>query len=382
MEATDVQINESPSLILAFDAKRLFNNFTGLGNYSRTLIKNLQRFYPHHQYHLFTPKITKNEETIYFLDQEKFTVHTPKGFSPLWRTWTVSQEVNTLKPHLFHGLSHELPFGLDKDIKKVVTFHDLIYEKYPEQFGYFDQKMYHWKYRSAVKRANAVVAISESTKADLVAYYGVEASKILVIYQSCQDVFFDTIKEEGKLQTSSLPASTYYLYVGSIIERKGLLQLIIAYATLPEVYRKPLVIVGKGDKNYLNKVTDLIKYYRLQPYVHFVNGMTNADLVTLYDGAFALIYPSVYEGFGIPIIEALARKIPVITSDISSLPEACGPGAILVNPYEANDIAQAMIWLHDQTCHQSLSEKGFHYVKNRFSAEITAASMMDFYLSL
>ncbi|MBK8054611.1 MAG: glycosyltransferase family 4 protein [Saprospiraceae bacterium] len=373
---------EQRSLILAFDAKRLFNNFTGLGNYSRTLLKNLQYFYPQNEYHLFTPKITKNKETEFFIDHSAFTVHTPERFSPFWRTYGMSEQINALKPDIFHGLSHEIPFGINNNVVKIVTFHDLIYEKYPEQFNWLDLKMYKWKYRMSAKRADHIIAISKSTKDDLVALYDIPAEKISVVYQSCNEVFqIDDVQDftpDGVLKKQS----PYYLYVGSIIERKGLLQTVIAYAGLPQTYRKPFIIVGGGDKDYIKKVKDLIKYYQLEPDFHFISGIPNQELVTLYDHCYALVYPSVYEGFGIPIIECLFRGKPVITSDISSMPEAAGNGALLINPFSPESISNAMIHLHDEKTYKNLTTQGWQHVVSHFSSDITAHEMMEMYHSL
>ncbi|MBC7886238.1 MAG: glycosyltransferase, partial [Saprospiraceae bacterium] len=172
---------EHKKLIIAFDAKRLFNNFTGLGNYSRTLVKNLQTYFPEHEYHLFTPAISKNEETTYFLDKDKFVIHTASFNHPLWRSVGIAEEINKLNPDIFHGLSHEIPFGVSKNVTKVVTFHDLIYEKYPEQFGLWDRWMFKLKYRSSAQRADAIVAISDSTKHDLSSLYNIKEQKISVI---------------------------------------------------------------------------------------------------------------------------------------------------------------------------------------------------------
>ncbi len=369
---------ENQKLIIAFDAKRLFNNFTGLGNYSRTLVRNLQTYFPEHEYHLFTPKITKNEETAYFLDNEKFVIHTPSFNSPLWRSVGMAADINKLKPNIFHGLSHEIPFGIHKNIKTLLTFHDLIYEKYPEQFGLWDRWMYKWKYRSSVRRADHIIAISESTKEDLISMYEVEEDKISVIYQSCNDVF-QIFDEEVKLDDTLANLNDYYLYVGSIIERKGLLSIVFAYAKLPDEYRKPFVVIGKGDKKYKQKVDDMIKYHGLESYFYFVNGISNERLLAVYDHSFALVFPSIYEGFGIPVIESLFRNKPVITSLISSLPEAAGPGAILVNPYDPDEICLAMMEINDMKKYDRLSRDGYAYVNDRFSSEGTAVQLMDFY---
>lgn len=340
----------------------------------------MQQFYPNHEYHLFTTKATKNVETEYFFDNQKFTIHTPTSWNPFWRTFGMSTDINAINPDVFHGLSHEIPFGLDPNIATVVTFHDLIYEIYPKQFGLWDRNIYHLKYKSSAKRSQFVIAISQSTKNDLLQLYELEEEKITVLYQSCSDVFMDE-KPSEIIYNDIIPEDLvgYYLYVGSIIERKGLLQIIMAYAQLPVEYRKPLVIVGKGDKSYIQKVQDMIQYYNLESNIIFVHGMTNQQLVQVYDNSFCLIYPSVYEGFGIPVIESLFRNKPVITSDLSSLPEAAGPGAILVNPYDINELTQAMIELHSPMLYEELSSSGYNYVQTLFAPEKTTVSLQRFY---
>lgn len=372
--------NDNNKLRIAFDAKRLFNNFTGLGNYSRSLVKMMQQLYPNHEYHLFTTKATKNFETEYFFDSQKFTIHTPTSWKPLWRTFGMAANVNALNPDIFHGLSHEIPFGLNPNIATVVTFHDLIYEIYPKQFRFWDRNIYHLKYKSSAKRTKFVIAISESTKIDLIRLYGLEKEKITVLYQSCSDVFMDE-KPLKNIINDMIPMNLvgYYLYVGSIIERKGLLQIIMAYAQLPADYRKPLVIVGNGDKSYIQKVQDMILYYNLESNIVFVHSMTNQQLVQVYNNSFCLIYPSVYEGFGIPVIESLFRNKPVITSNLSSLPEAAGPGAILVNPYDIKELSQAMIDLHNPLVYDQLSNLGKNYVQSHFAYEKTTVSLQRFY---
>jgi len=294
----------------------------------------------------------------------------------------MASEINALKPDIFHGLSHEIPFGLNSEIKTIITFHDLIYEKFPEQFGWWDRKMYQLKYKSSAKRADHIAAISESTKSDLIDVYNIPSDKITVIYQSCNDIFQEENSDNFQSYLDLADINDYFLYVGSLIERKGLLQIIIAFAQLPEGYRRPFVVVGNGEKTYRSKVLDLIRYYRLEEYFYFINGVSNANLISVYDRCFALVYPSVYEGFGIPVIESLFRHKPVITSDISSLPEAAGPGAVLVNPYAPDDITKAMIWLSEKEVYQDLADRGSVYVKSRFSSQKTTETMMDLYHNL
>lgn len=374
---------DTKRLVFAFDAKRLFNNFTGLGNYSRSIVRHLQEAHPEHQYHLFTPKAIPNEETDYFFNSDRFTIHSPSGFNPLWRTFGMATDINRLKPNIFHGLSHEIPFGIDKDIKTVVTFHDLIYEIYPKQFGWWDRKMYKLKYRSAAKRSQYIAAVSKSTKHDMVKLYHLNPDKIQVLYQSCSDIFQkkgpDTYHNNLLLPEG---LDNYYLYVGSIIERKGLLTIVMAYAQLPLYCQKPLVIVGKGNNVYFNQVNDMIRYYKLEDKVHFISGITNLELIGIYDRSYCLIYPSVYEGFGIPVIESLFRKKPVITSDVSSLPEAGGTGAILINPYDIAGLQKAIVQLQDNKLYDQLAINGYDYVNERFTADITTEALHDYYLKI
>lgn len=363
-------------LVIAYDAKRLFSNFTGLGNYSRTLVRNLQKFYPDCKFHLFTPRIVKNAETEFFLDNPDFTVHVPKRGRLMWRTFGMSSEVNELRPDIFHGLSHEIPFGLSADISTIVTFHDLIYERYPEQYGWWDRNMYRIKYRSAARRARHIVCISESTRQDLADLYRIPHTKMSIVYQSCRPEFMDN---------PCVPVDFgkgYWLYVGSAIARKGLLQLVIAYGMLPPSARRPLVIVGSGPSEYTNQVIDMMAYYNTTSQIRWIERLDNQSLYSMYDGCYALIYPSMYEGFGIPLIESLSRCRPVITSDLSSLPEAAGPGSRYADPFKPEEIAAAMMDLENKTLYEKLALEGRDHVMGQFGAEVTARKMMEVYRNL
>lgn len=370
-------------LKIAFDAKRLFNNNTGLGNYSRTLVRNLQKYFPQHEYHLFTPKISENDETAYFLDPKKFIIHTPKRSKFLYRTRLMSYTINRLQPDIFHGLSHELPFGLDRKIKTLVTFHDLIYEKYPYQFGFWDRYAYKIKYKSSAFRAQNILAISQSTQQDLARIYGIENSKIHVVYQSCHEDFQLSDTKQLLLPEKIQNLTGYFLYVGSIIERKGLLDCVTAYNQLPLPLRRPFVIVGSSRGEYAKSVRELIKKLQLENNFIFLNNISNCELVKIYDACSIFLYPSIYEGFGIPVIESLFRKKPVITTSLSSLPEAAGDGGILVSAHDPRAIAEAVItYLTNQQVYDEKAQKGFDYVNDKFSAKSTAENLMRLYHGL
>lgn len=362
-------------LILAFDAKRIFNNFTGLGNYSRNLVKNLQKYYPQHEYHLFTPKVTMHDETRYFLDSTKFILHTSS--LPFFRTLGVSSMLKNIKADIFHGLSHEIPLGLPRGVLSVVTFHDLIYEVYPKLFGLWDRYLYKLKYRFAAEHADVIVSVSENTKNDLTNYYKISPQKIEVIYQSCHEIFQNNIFSKTTLENDE---NSYYLYVGSIIPRKNLLTIVKAYTQLEKSFQKPFVVVGTGPEDYVNLVQSELTKNNLKDKFTFLSHVDNARLAGIYDKSFALVYPSIYEGFGIPIIESLFRKKPVITSNLSSLPEAMGPGGICINPYSIEALTDAFRKINHPQSYEEYVHFGHEFVQKNFTDELTARQLMTIYV--
>ncbi len=360
------------AITLAFDAKRLFTNFTGLGNYSRTLVQNLAATAPEHDYLLATPKLRENEETAPFLNNPAFTVLQPNRWHrrPLWRSRGVVRDLQRHGTDIYHGLSHELPMGIERTgIRTVVTMHDLIFHFYPAQYRLIDRTIYARKFRSACRRADAVIAISESTKQDIMRIYGTPPERIHVIYQGCDPRFERqwATAELADLRTRLELPQDFFLYVGSLIERKNLHGIIAALALLPPADRRPLVIVGGGGAAYRARCAGAARAAGVEELLRF-RRPTFADLPGVYQSARLFLYPSYYEGFGIPVVEALLSGCPVITSDTSSLPEAAGPDSLLVPPTEPAAIAGAISRiLHEPGLAERMVVRGKNYAE-RFSA--------------
>ena len=379
---------------IGFDAKRIYENKTGLGNYSRGIIEGLCQFAPQHQYHLFAPKKT----TLF--DEKKYAqivLHLPKTFiqkkiKAYWRSKAVVHDIQQNKIDIFHGLSAELPFGIEKiNVKTCVSIHDLIFEHYPNQYNKMDVYISRYKTKYACKIADKIIAISEQTKKDLIELYHVEESKIEVCYQSCDERFLEKKSEEDLLQIKKKYDSpdTFFLYVGSIIERKGLQKICEAILLLEE--KTSLVVIGNEQSDYAKKVKLFIAENNLQTSIIFLNEqakknniqeISTDDLVSIYQNAKALIYPSLYEGFGIPILEAMSCGLPVITSNISSMSEVGGDAALYINPLDTRDLANKMNQiLNDKSLCEILKEKGLKRAQY-FTKQHVAISMSKIYSML
>lgn len=371
---------------IGFDAKRAFQNNTGLGNYSRTLISSLVKDFPEEEYYLFAPKQTA------MYNQPEVKVVLPGNalyrlLKSAWRSRFVVKDLLRYHIDIYHGLSHELPFGIHRSgIRAVVTMHDLIFERYPEQYNPVDVLTYRRKARYACRHADKVVAISEQTKKDLITYYQTPAHKIEVVYQSCDPAFGITWPDDDIAAMGAkyqLP-SQYFLYVGSLIERKNLLGIVTAMNILKGTLDLPLVVLGNGS-GYKKKVKAYLAANGLSQQVVFLNEhvrLENNDLPLLYQGAMALIYPSVFEGFGIPILEALWSRTPVITSRGSCFAETAGDAALYVDPLDPAAIADAMKQVvNNPSLVKQMQEKGWQHAQ-QFTPEKCAAAMMKVYKQL
>ncbi|NJB86326.1 glycosyltransferase involved in cell wall biosynthesis [Lewinella marina] len=369
---------------LGFDAKRLFHNATGLGNYSRTLLANLRAAHPELECFLYSPKSSENAFALPFREDSGYVVRTATGWAaPLWRSFGVTRQLRRDGVKLYHGLSHELPYGLHRGgISSVVTIHDLIYRRHPEWYPTVDRWIYDRKVHHACREADRIIAISEHTQRDLVEFYGAPSERIDVVYQSCDPLFYteaDPAFPADALTRYALPAD-FFLFVGSLTPRKNLPLILDAYLQLPPADRLPLLIVGRGTR-YRDRLMAEARYRPLHPLLRWIDDLDdNRHLRQLYRRARAVLYPSHYEGFGLPVAEALLSRTAVVTSTVSSLPEAGGPGALLVDPNRPEEMAAALHrLLHDNALRDRLISAGHAYAHARFGAAATTEALMESY---
>lgn len=364
--------NQCP--IIGFDAKRIVRNGTGLGSYGRTLVNDLAN-YPL-TLRLYAPDMGRDDLRNQVVKSERISLHTPHSTllgKSYWRSHGIVNDLKRDGIQLFHGLSGELPFGIRKSgIKTVVTIHDLIFLRHPEFYNPIDVKLYTWKFRQTLREADHIIAISECTKRDILEYGGDDVSedKITLIYQSCSSRF-------NISPTTS--TSRYILSVGSIEARKNTLLAVKSLPHLPSDVS--LVLVGRHAK-YTDEILAYAKEHQLEHRVKIMHGVPDTDLPALYAGAEVFVYPSVYEGFGIPIIEAISCGLPVVACTGSCLEEAGGPDSLYVAPNDALGMADAIRRsLKGADGREERIKRSMEYIR-RFSGNDVAGQVVEVYKKL
>lgn len=358
---------------IAFDAKRIFSSVSGLGNYSRDLVRILAEYFTENQYILISKKTSEKGAEILKLSNISY-LKTSKG--TLSRQFKMGTDAQNAGADIFHGLSGELPLKWNsKPIKKVVTIHDLIFERYPEYYTWIDRKIHFWKFKKAAQSSDKIIAISEQTKDDIIHYLKVPESKIEVIYQGCHHAFKENQSEEfiKKVKEKFQLPERFILNVGTIEPRKNLLNVVKAL----QGTQIPLVVVGTKKPKYFKLVEKEIDKNKID--VQFLTGVSMDELAVIYKLADIFVYPSFFEGFGIPVIEALFSKTVVITSNTSCLPEAGGPDSVYINPKSYLDIQAKIKFLwENESERKRRTDKGFNFVQ-KFNDEPIANELMNLY---
>lgn len=373
--------------IIGFDAKRIVRNGTGLGSYGRTLVNDLAQRQDL-ELRLYAPDKGRDDLRSQIIEHPNVSfcyphfssfIHLPSSW---WRVKDVVTDLQRDGVQLYHGLSGELPIGIRKSgIRSVVTIHDLIFLRHPEFYHWLDTKIYAWKFRQTLKEADHIIAISECTKRDIQYYGDVDDSKISIVYQSFAPRFSAIVTDEQRSQVRTiyqLP-ERYILNVGSIEARKNILQAVQALPLLPDDIA--LVIVGRHT-SYTDQVLQYIHEHHLEQRVRVLHGVPDEHLPVLYALAEAFVYPSVYEGFGIPIIEAISCGLPVVACTGSCLEEAGGPDSAYVQPGDVEGMAEAIRHsLIGEEGRELRIENSKKYIR-RFSGCDVASQVADIYQRL
>lgn len=369
---------------IGFDAKRAFHNRSGLGNYSRDLIRILAENFPEEELFLFNPK--KRRQIKFGQDWDQVQEIRPSSLinkivHPMWRSRAIINSMEKLEIEVYHGLSNELPVGISQSpIKSVVTIHDLIFMRYPKLYRPSDRVVYRQKVTQACKDADCIVAISEQTKADLVKFMKVRQERIQVIYQSCHPAFGVEIPEteRKKVLENHGIRKDFVLSVGTLEKRKNQESIIMALAHIDDV---DLVLVGKCS-SYYSRLKKIASKEGVLHRIHFVEQIDTTELSALYQEAKVFVYPSLFEGFGIPLIEAMKSRTPVITTEGGVFSEVAGPGSIYLNPEDHLALAKHVNeLLKNSSRMEEMKEEGLIFVE-RFKEDRLAQQWMEVYRNL
>ncbi len=367
---------------IGFDAKRAFHNTTGLGNYSRDIIRSLSLHYKENEYILYNPERGNVRDFVLNQNMKEVLPTDILGliFPSFWREVSIVKQLLKNNIQIYHGLTNELPIGIEKThIKTVVTIHDLIFLRHSNIYPIFDRYNFIRKFKRACRITNMIIAVSKQTKRDIIDFFDIHPDKIKVCYQGCNIAFkkiYDKPYRDMVRAKFSLPKE-FVLNVGTIEERKNLLTLVKAMENIDF----PLVVVGRKTR-YFKRVYTYISKKKMQDKVIFLECTTIEELACIYKFAKVFVYPSVFEGFGIPIIEALYSGVPVVAATGSCLQEAGGEYSHYNAPYDVEAMSESISTiLQDSNIRQKMIEKGKKYVGN-FDDEYVAKSIMSVYENL
>lgn len=382
----DMKPKSSLHLRVALDAKRALRNSTGLGNYSRYTILQMALHFPSDTFVMYaaggpnamSEKLTELPNVELCGPQSEMMRRLPTW----WRTLEVGRQALADGCDLYHGLSNEIPINSSRvDLPTVVTIHDVIWRRCPSDYKAVDRAVYDYKYGTSARQADIVIAISERTRADLVQEFNIDPAKIRVIYQGV-DAMFAPVGSEAVAAVRAkygLP-ERYIACVGTVQGRKNQLLAVKGLRALPADVK--LVIVGRRT-DYAKELDSYIASKGLRDRVVWLEGIPFADLPAIYTGARAAAYVSRYEGFGLPVVEALRCGTPVIAATGSCLEEAGGRGAIYVGPDDVGAYAEAALRLVDDAYFRDKTASlGQRHLRTFSDSEFARKTMAAYQLAI
>ncbi len=363
---------------IAMNGSMLDEHPTGVGVYSINLINNLSQLYLNDQ----LQKLTVFTPTNSFLNKYVQTIKVPSlvkssrygklaAFSRfIWNTFYYPYQVRN-----FDLLISPTTHGSFVSGNQIITIHDLISLRY-KNISVHQRFYFKYLLPFLISKAKLIITVSETTKKDIVSLLKCPAEKVKVVYNGYDHTNYFTIEGNQHLIESAYGVKKYLLAIGPTYPHKNFETLIQAYKELNDTVRieYPLVIAG-GKSPYVNSLKKLVKQLDLEISVHFIGYVPVELMPSLYREAHALVFPSLYEGFGIPLLEAMACGCPVITSNTSSMPEVCGNAAIYFDPLDKEALKDAIVKLTDDgELWNEIREKGLLQSK-KFSWQQTAQNL-------
>ena len=359
---------------VGIDARAILGKRAGIGEYVSQLINHLSKIDRTNIYWLYT------NEPLDLVLPNNFIERKIEAQRYLWHLKT-ALDIKTNNLDVYHS-THSLIIPSILGKKTVLTIHDATSLILPEtHLGRSEEMISRFLFKLAIRKAKKIIVPSNSTKIDVLRLTKVKEDKVSVINLGIEHTFNRATKKELALvkKKYNLPKD-YILFNATLEPRKNLNGLLRAFDLLISKYKMkiPLVVAGKKGWGY-KEFFDLSKELKLDQYIFYLDWVDNCDMTTIYSGAKLFVYPSLYEGFGLPLLSAMKIGIPIVTSRVSSIPEVVGEAAILVDPHNINELASSMIGVvRDEKLAKSLVKKGFAQVR-KFSWERTAEQTLKIY---
>jgi alpha-1,3-rhamnosyl/mannosyltransferase len=361
---------------IILDARTATDHFPGIGRYVANLTHALAHSAPELQLALLTDPFASARLALPDLPRIACSV---SPFS-IQQQWDVPRRLRRAQATLYHSPYYLMPYS--PGVPTVFTCHDLIPLIYPQYFTATQRLIYRLTHTLALRTAQVTIAVSRTTQADLLRYFHVDPQRIVAIHEAADEHFAPQPPEAvAAVKTKYALPDRYVLYFASNKPHKNLVGLIQAWQVSNikfQVSNLKLVIAGHWDNRH-PEAKQLVEEWNMRSQVIFAGPVDEADLSALYSGAMLFVFPSLYEGFGLPVLEAMACGAPVVCSNVSSLPEVAGDAAVLVNPLDTNVLAEAMGHvLASQELQQALREKGLAQV-TKFSWQRAAQETLAVY---
>lgn len=367
-------------MIIAVNARFLLKNrLEGYGYFTWNLLQELVDLHPEHEFHLLFDRPFP-QEFVFASNIVAHKVSPPARHPLLWKYWfdvAVPLKLREIKADVF--VSPDGFCSLTSRVPQCLVVHDLGFLYYPRAY----RKSHYWYYKlntgKFLKKAAAIATVSEFTRKDIAKNYKVDPSKITIVFNGVKEIFKpvdESIKDQVKEKYTG--GTEYFLYVGAIHPRKNLVNLLKAYSGFKKRLQSGMKLVFAGRLAWKNEeFTGLLNTYKYREDIIVTGYLEEEELVKLVASAYALVYPSLFEGFGVPVVEAMKCNTPVLTSKGTAMEEVAGNAALYFNPENVADIADKLMLIYkDETLRKDLIEKG-KVIADRYYWRRTADLMWE-----